>query len=154
MVADIVIGYVPNGVLEPVVILSDDVPALNSVEGLNEAVVPAGKPDALRVTPPLNPAATLTETTCPELPVGPTDCCVGVAVIKKVEFDTNVALTFLAALMVTRADVPANESTPLHDWNVYPDAGDAVSCTCVPAVYVPPGGLTVPAPGGLTDVVS
>jgi len=37
---------------------------------------------------------------------------------------------------------------------VKPNASNAVNVTCVPAGYVPPDGLTVPAPAGLTEVVS
>jgi len=37
---------------------------------------------------------------------------------------------------------------------VYPDDATGVKVNTVPAAYVPPDGFTVPAPSGLTDVVS
>jgi hypothetical protein len=48
--------YVPAGVLLPVVmVICDDPDPFGMEAGLNEAVAPPGKPDALKVTVLLNP---------------------------------------------------------------------------------------------------
>jgi len=67
----------------------------------------------------------------------------------------KLATTFLAPFIVTVAVAPFAESTPLHTMGrPYPAAAVAVNVTTVPAAYAPPEGLTVPAPAGLTDVVT
>jgi hypothetical protein len=77
-----VIGKVASGVPEVVVIVRFADPAPFTVEGLKLAVAPAGNPEALNPTLPLNPALVFTEIEYPATPVGAMVCddCAAVSV--------------------------------------------------------------------------
>ena len=55
LVPVMVMVYVPGGVLPEVVISRREEPAPLTEEGENMALAPAGNPEALRVTVPVNP---------------------------------------------------------------------------------------------------
>ena len=70
----IVIGKVPKGVADVVLIVRLDDPAPATLDGLNAAVALVGSPEALKPTLPLNPALVLTRIEYPAAPVGATLC--------------------------------------------------------------------------------
>ena len=72
----------------------------------------------------------------------------------------KLAVSVMNAFMVTDAGFAGPEydvvPEPVHELNVYPDAGKAWMPTVCPELYqyVPTAGLVVPPPTGLTCIVS
>ena len=76
-------GYVPNGVLELVVITSVELPDPATDAGLNAAVAPAGRPLRVRFTVLLNPPVADMFTVLVALSPGITVCELGVVEMEK-----------------------------------------------------------------------
>lgn len=65
----------------------------------------------------------------------------------------KTAVTFLCAFMLMTTGFWAPLASPPHELNCHPEAALAVRVTDAPQGWVPPLGLTLPAPEGLTLVI-
>jgi len=124
----------PGGVEDDVVSVSVEVLPVAMVVGLNDAVAPLGKPDALNVTPCTRPLVTAVEMVLVPLPPGLTVTDVGLADMEKslgaaplTTSDTVVEWVALAPVpVIVIVLVPAGVDGDVPSVSVEPDPDDTV----------------------------